>query len=147
MENGTICLGNVFSKWRCQFTRRKDHSRSFLAQVWKGPVDRTGHCITEEIIEGSREEPGVPGSGHGEAQGLTRSMWESQGGRLTFCAVETTSSGCRPLRRGGREGCQKSWAPAGEIPARNSLEDIRPDPAFSSGFDLRTLSSGQVHYE
>ena len=62
MENGTICLGNVFSKWRCQLTRRKDHSQ-------ESPVDETGHCITGEIIEGTREEPGVPGSGHGEAQG------------------------------------------------------------------------------
>ena len=50
-------------------------------------------------------------------------------------------------RRGGREGCQRSWTPAGGMPAVNSLEDIRPAPAFSSGFDLRSLSSRQVHEE
>lgn len=34
----------------------------------KGPEEETRHCVTEEIIEGTTEEPGVPGNGHGEAE-------------------------------------------------------------------------------
>lgn len=41
---------------------QEDHSQ-------EGPVDETAHCISGETTEGTREEPGVPGSGHGEAQG------------------------------------------------------------------------------
>ena len=141
-------MGNVFTKWRCQWTRRKDHPRSVPGTgIWKDPVDETGHCITEEIIEGTREEPGVPGSGHREARGLPRSGWESQGGRLPFHEGETMSPGCCPLRRGGKEGCQKDWTPAGEILAGNTLKGIRQDPGFSSGSDQGSGSSMQVLYE
>lgn len=110
-------------------------------------MDETGRCITEEIIEGTREEPGVQGSGHGEARELPRSRWELQGGRLPFHERETMSPGCCPLRRSGKEGCQKDWTPAGEIPAGNALKGIRQDPVFSSGLDQGRGSSMQVLYE
>lgn len=97
---------------------QEEGSFKVCSRIWKDPVD--GHCITEEVIERTGEQPGVPGSGHGEARGLTRSRWGPQGGRIPFREGENTSPWCCLLRRAGREGCQKAWTPAGGMPWRDT---------------------------